>query len=127
MRVARRYLACAIFCGFLLVVPERASAGDAFLVGLEDVPLMPGLVQLADQGSIFDAPAGRIAELYAAGQVARDDVRGFYAHTLPQLGWHADGVDRFVRDGEMLRLEFPASPKGSGARQLIVRFFLFPS
>lgn len=126
MHVLRRYLAYVLLCGSMFVMAARASAGDRFLVGLEDVPLMPGLIQLADQGSIFDAPAGRIAELYAAGQVAREEVRGFYAHTLPQLGWHADGADRFVRDGEMLRLEFPTSPKGVGTRQLIVRFFLFP-
>jgi hypothetical protein len=110
---------------FMLVVAQ-ASASDKFLVGLEDVPLMPGLVQLADQGVVFDAPSGRIAELYAAGRVAREDVRGFYARTLPQLGWQADGADRFLRDGETLRLEFPTTPTGIGSRELVVRFYLFP-
>lgn len=109
-----------------MLAVTHAAASDKFLVGLEDVPLMPGLVQLADQGSIFDAPSGRIAELYAAGRVAREDVRGFYARTLPQLGWQAQGADRFTRDGEMLRLEFPTAPTGSGTRELVVRFYLFP-
>jgi hypothetical protein len=102
----------------------RAHAADPFVAGIEDMPLMPGLTQLAERNVVFDAPSGRIVEAYAEGQVGREAVRSFYARTLPQLGWHGQGSDRYVREGETLRIEFPdARPGGS---RVLVRFFLSP-
>ena len=101
-----------------------ARAADPFVAGIEDMPLMPGLTQLGERNIVFDAPSGRIVEAYAEGGVAREAVRSFYARTLPQLGWRRLGGDRYVREGETLRLEFPG-PR-NGADRLIVRFFLSP-
>src|SRR3546814_7081615 len=58
-------------------------------LGVEDLPLMPGLAEIADAATVFDAPQGRIVESYAAGTVAAAEIRSFYAQTLPQLGWTA--------------------------------------
>lgn len=102
-----------------------AAAGEAFLDGLEDMPLMPGLTQLRDRAVIFDAPSGRVVEAYAEGAVARDAVIRFYAQTLPQLGWRMMDGDRYAREGETLRLEI--LPARSGAKRLLVRFFVSPS
>lgn len=87
---------------------------------------MPGLAQVTDRATIFDAPAGRVVEAYAEGAVGRDAVRAFYARTLPQLGWRADGADRYAREGETLRLEFPEAWPDSAPNRLLVRFFLSP-
>jgi hypothetical protein len=115
-----------VFLLGLLVCP--AFAADAFIAGTSDLPLMPGLRALSGDGTVFDAPGGRIVEAWAEGGVAREAVLSFYGATLPQLGWNAAGPDRFRRDGEMLRLEFPAQgPRGGRTPgTLLIRFYLSP-
>ncbi len=102
---------------------ERASAGakEAFLAGLEDVPLMPGLAEIEDAGVVFDKPEGRIVEAYARGELSAAQVLSFYNATLPQLGWRAESGGRFRREGEVLRLAFTTAGK-----RLTVRFSLSP-
>src|SRR3546814_2101394 len=58
-------------------------------LGVEDLPLMPGLAEIADAATVLDAPQGRIVESYAPGTVAAAEFRSFYAQSLPQLGWTA--------------------------------------
>jgi hypothetical protein len=101
-----------------------ALAGDLFVSGIEDMPLMPGLTQLTERNVLFDAPSGRIVEAYAEGRVAREAVRSFYARTLPQLGWRGQGSDRYVREGETLRLEFQDTH--AAGNRVLVCFFLSP-
>ena len=102
----------------LIAVPARAQE---FLEGLEDVPLMPGLSVVADAGMVFDTPGGRIVESYATGALRRGTVIGFYAETLPALGWDARSEVRYVREGEVLTLDI------FGAEgDLLVRFTLAP-
>ena len=92
-----------------------------FLEGLEDVPLMPGLETVTDSAMVFDTPAGRIVESYAAGAVDRAGVTGFYRETLPALGWTAPAPARFLREGEVLALDFYGVDG-----DLVVRFTLAP-
>ena len=103
----------------------QAEAGQAvpsaFIERLGDVPLMPGLKIVDDAGVDFDAPAGRIVEVTAAGAVPRAAVLKFYQKSLPPLGWTGGGRV-FQRDGEKLRLELA----DAGARTEI-RFFLSPA
>jgi hypothetical protein len=110
----------------LLVSPVIAA--DAFIAGTSDVPLMPGLRALSGDGTVFDVPGGRVVEAWAEGGMAREAVLSFYGATLPQLGWTATGSDRFRREGEVLRVEFPPQgPRGARASgTLLVRFYLSP-
>ena len=71
----------------------------------------------------IESAVGRIVEAYASGPVSRDQVLRFYAATLPQLGWRADGDAAFRREDEILKLEFP--PPGPGG--LTVLFTLAPA
>lgn len=112
------------FLPMLMGVPGSASAGgDAptFIEGSEDIPLMEALVGVPDAGIVFDSPAGRIVEAFAAGATDREAVLAFYGETLPALGWTARGRDRFTREGERLSLDF-FGPDGN----LTVRFTLAP-
>jgi hypothetical protein len=103
-------------------ISARADEAVTFITAIDDLPLMPGLVEDAAAGMVFDAPAGRIVEAYATGSVGRDAILRFYADTLPQLGWRADGATTFRREGETLDLEFADSGK-----TLTVRFALSPA
>lgn len=110
---------CTLFAAWLLAVTP-AAAGE-FLSGFDDLPVMPGLSAVDGAGIVFDTPAGRIIEGYAAGKVSRDQVRRFYGETLPQLGWKRFNETEFRREGERLKIDFQGED-----RALTVRFTLSP-
>ncbi len=116
------------FFAVSLLVSGSAFAGGGFVDGFDELPLMPGLFSLQGESLTFDKPAGRIVQAEARGAVSPEAVRRFYGETVPQLGWRkTDGVDRFVRDGEALHLEFaPAPADAAGRPQITVRFLLSP-
>jgi len=105
----------------LAPLPRDAAAEAAFLAGVEDLPLMPGLSEVDGAATVFDAPQGRIVETFAAGAVAPAEVERFYAQTLPELGWIAASAREFRREGEKLTLEITP-----GADATTVRFTLAP-
>lgn len=102
----------------VLLAAFPVLAGAAFVSGTEDVPLMAGLAEQGEGALEFDTAEGRIVQVTARGGPSADAVRAFYKETLPQLGWTTAGADLWRREGEELRLEFPAP----GA----VRFILAP-
>ncbi len=118
-----------LVCGAILVLASAtmraqtpgSDAAGGFVTGVEDLPLIAGLIEDADAGLVFDKPSGRIVEAYAAGALARADVVAFYAQTLPELGWrHVDEL-AFVREGEALHIVIAGD---DGA--ITVRFSLSP-
>lgn len=117
-----RIIARAAILALYLAAPVAAPAADGgFVAGLEDVPLMPGLLETAGAGFAFDKPSGRIAEAQAEGPFEADEIRTFYGSTLLQLGWVPMGDDRYRREGETLQLTI--EPIGGGVR---VRYTLSP-
>ena len=103
---------------------QAVPTDGAFVEGIDDLPLMPGLVGIADQSLVFDKPDGRIVQAVATGRVRASAVRSFYADTAPQLGWKSAGEGRFTRDGESLRIELIDAGAPGGA--LTVRFLVNP-
>lgn len=105
----------------------RAQEQGAFLSVIEDIPLMPGLVEDQASAVVFDAAHGRLAETVAVGSSGRPGIAAFYAETLPALGWQADGETRWVREGEALTIEFEDVAAGAkSAGDIAVRFYLSP-
>ena len=125
LRALHRYLLSLLLLAGLAI---PCLAAEAFVSGIEDLPLMPGLQSLPAENVVFDAPGGRVVESWAEGNVTLQAVLAFYATTLPQLGWRRGTPETFRREGELLRLEFPASsPQGPHtAGALLVRFYLSP-
>ena len=83
----------------------RGQDGTAgFVGGIEDLPLMAGLVEDAAAGLVFDKPEGRIVEAVATGPLERAAVDAFYAATLAELGWRPSGDGAYKREGEALRI-----------------------
>jgi hypothetical protein len=95
-----------LFLGTVLAAAPVAAQRSGFLAGTEDVPLLQGLSTDPATLVVFDKPQGRIVEVEAKGAVSRAAVEKFYAASLPQLGWTADGRNAWRRDGERLRLAF---------------------
>jgi hypothetical protein len=105
--------------------PARTDNASRFFSVIEDLPLMPGLREDEDQGLAFDSPQGRIVEAYAVGDLGQKDVLGFYQAALPQLGWRETEQGTFVREREVLKVQFTADlQKGT---QITVHFSLAPA
>jgi hypothetical protein len=100
-----------------------AARAEDFLSVLDDMPLAPGLTELADQAAGFETPAGRIIDAAATGATEAQAVSTFYAGTLPALGWVREGPGRFVRDQERLTI---ATTAGATKGQVVVRFSVRP-
>jgi len=121
----------ALLLGLALAVPLSSaavpavgvaqSAGHAYVGGIPDLPLMPGLQELPDSGLVFDKPGGRIVEAFAQGSMTPEAVAAFYEETLPQLGWRHEGRGAYLREGERLELGV-----GREAGRTTVHFRLFP-
>lgn len=93
-----------------------------FVPGVDDLPLMPGLEAAPERSTSFETPSGRIVEVETHGKgMAETDVRGFYARTLPSLGWRAVNERRYERAGERLIIDFT---QRQGV--LVVRFDIRP-
>lgn len=87
------------------VYAQDAPPEPVFLQDINDIPLMPGLYEVPEEGMVFDKPEGRIVEAEAAtDSIQAVDIVDFYSKALPQLGWQAEGPNSFVREGERLRI-----------------------
>jgi hypothetical protein len=115
---------CLLVLAFITSALGPARAEEVrFLSGAEDLPLMPGLVEVPGESVTFDTPEGRLIEALAEGAVTVAAVESFYDQTLPQLGWSVAGPRQYLREGEYLHIEF--SEEGEG--RLGVRFSLSPA
>ncbi len=106
-----------------LALSAQAGGKPVFFEALYDVPVMPGLQEFKDQAMLFDKPDGRIASVVAGSDTLRpEDVAGFYAETLPQLGWKKSVGNQYVRGGDQLSMDVTRK-----APLTIVHFTLAPA
>jgi len=119
-----RAVFCAALIGGVIATAPALRAEDraaAFLVAIEEVPLMAGLTEEATPALDFDKPDGRLVETYAYGDVEADQTTEFYRAVMPEFGWQ--NIDRlvFLREGELLRIDLIREE-----HVLVVRFVLSP-
>ena len=123
LRALLHGFAAALLCFATLsgVAAAQGAPGSAYVAGIPDLPLMPGLKELPESGLVFDKPGGRIVEAFAQGSMTPQSVVAFYDKTLPQLGWQRAGRGSYLREGERLELDL-----GQDARGTMVHFRLLP-
>jgi len=132
--ISKKIFAAVFLAPWLLLTAAIAGTGvkaadDAFLAGVADLPLMPGLREIPEATMIFDKPHGRLIQAVAVSVngsangpvIGLEPLWRFYDETLPQLGWRRAGQGYFVRDGEGLRI----SAKKNGSI-LTVHFAIAP-
>lgn len=107
----------------LFIGAHDLVAASKFVPGINDLPLMPGLVLKSETPVVFDTPAGRIVEVFATGKIPSARIRAFYGETLPQLGWQPSRKNEFQRDKERLKIEISEDQSG----QRVVRFSVVPA
>ncbi len=106
----------------LLLGADKLRAAPKFVPGINDLPLMSGLVLESETPVVFDTPGGRIIEVFARGNIPGTRIRSFYGETLPQLGWLPSGENEFQRDSERLKIEV----SGDNSHGSVVRFSVVP-
>ena len=92
---------------FLAALSAGAEEGPVFFRNIADVPVMPGLSEIYNEGFVFDKAEGRLVEARAIvrnAELKASDIRGFYEEILPRLGWRPAGESVFTRGPD--RLEF---------------------
>ena len=100
-------LTLIVLLGFTSFYAQAGAGQTQFFESIQDLPLMPGLIERADATLVFDKPEGRVIESVAEMQSLSDEqVRQYYASSLPQFGWEMAGEDIFVRQNEALQLAF---------------------
>lgn len=105
-----------------IILHKAAVAGERFVAGVTDLPLMPGFHLVHEETVIFEKPAGRFVHVVVTGEHTVEAFWQFYGDTLPQLGWHTVKQELFVRDGESLIIN--VEEYGS---KLIARFTVVPN
>lgn len=106
-----------------LLINAAAFAAEAgYSSVIEDLPLMPGMVEKTDDALVFDKPGGRIVETSAEISASAAEVERFYGQALPSLGWKAVTASRFTREDETLKLN--AEKQGN---KTLVHFNLNPA
>ncbi|MDX2104692.1 MAG: hypothetical protein EAZ99_04920 [Alphaproteobacteria bacterium] len=106
----------------LLLLASAPAAAQRYVLGTEDVPLMPGLSLRADTLTSFDSARGRVVSIYGGGQLQRAQVLEFYRRSLPPLGWDVVTTRLFRREGEHLSID--VEDRGGG---VAVHFLLVPA
>jgi hypothetical protein len=112
---------CALILALHLSLATGAQA-QTYVARIEDLPLMPGLVEQDGAGLVFDKPEGRIVEAVASGAGTPQAVADYYAKVLPQLGWQRRSDGSYMRENE--RLAIAARADGS---RVTVQFTLSPN
>ncbi len=114
-----------ILSGCVFLISHTVSASEeGFFSGSGGVPIAPGMEEMSELGVVFDKPEGRIVEAFASGFKQKEEVDAFYSRTLPQLGWQIVGDGLFLREGEVLKIEFLNGVENSRS---ILRIILAPS
>jgi hypothetical protein len=110
-------LTCISFGSFSVVF-----AGDKFITGFSDLPIMPGMRELPGTDVSFDTTSGRIVIAFAKTDRKADAVMAFYDRVLSQLGWKKKLPRIFMREEEILTFDFI-----NDEDLLIVRFSIEPA
>jgi hypothetical protein len=104
----------------IIVFGSELRATTVFITGINDLPLMSGLVLKSELPVVFDTPGGRIVEVFATGKITPASISSFYSNILPQLGWQPIAKNEFQRDKELLKIDFFDHNMGRST----VRFFV---
>jgi hypothetical protein len=101
----------------------QTKAAQEFVQGSQDIPLATNLEKTIDEAVDFDSNSGSIISSSYKNKSSKDEVKEFYAKTLPDMGWqqikNLENKLIFKREKEQLEIEFNLEKK-----QSIVTFFI---
>ena len=93
------------------VLAFKLNSEIKFITGIEDVPIFDSLEIDEDNLIIFDKVDSRLVTVNLSGTVNLSEVRDYYENILPNLGWKMLNKEKYVRDSEILNLEYKTKNK----------------
>ncbi len=90
MIVTRRNFALLMITGVVIAfasTKRTLSAEQYFFSVIEDLPVMPQLVEDIDAAMTFDSSAGGVGEVEANGLASSDAIGAYYKPSPPQFSW----------------------------------------
>ena len=116
MIVTRRNFAYLMIAGVVVSLSSTKrtlSAEQYFFSVIEDLPIMPKLVEDIAAAMSFESSAGRVAEVEANGLASSAAIDAYYKQSLPQLGWLLQANGSYRRGNELLAIEVKAGLGGA--------------
>ena len=116
MIVTRRnfaYLMITVVVVAFASTKRTLSTEQYFFSVIEDLPVMPQLVEDIDAAMTFESSAGRVAEVEAKGLASSEAIDIYYKQSLPQLGWQSQANGVYRRGNELLVVEVKAGLGGA--------------
>ena len=116
MIVTIRNVAYLLIAGVVIAflsITKLLSAEQYFFSVIEDLPVMPLLVEDTDAAMTFESSAGRVAEVEANGLASSTAVDAYYKQSLPQLGWLLQANGSYRRGNELLVIEVKVGVGGA--------------
>ena len=80
-------------------------SSDKFVYGLEDIPLYKNTNNNEESLVLFDSINGRIVSTKINGSENLNEIKEFYRHILPNLGWNKTKENLFIRGEEVLEIK----------------------
>ncbi len=111
----------ALVFSSLGVLSTNSHGNERFISGFDDLPLMRGMTETTESNVAFDTVHGRVLVSFAQSSESEEKILAFYKESLSQLGWKINRDGEFLRDEEILKIEF--LPDGD---YLAIRFSLEP-
>ncbi|MBH43217.1 MAG: hypothetical protein CMP25_00310 [Rickettsiales bacterium] len=100
-----------VFISIALFLTFQLNSEIKFITGIEDLPIFESLEIDEDNLIIFDKADSRIITVNLSGSVNLEEVKDYYENILPNLGWKMRNKKEYVRDAEVLKLEYEVKNK----------------
>ena len=94
-----------------LVMSFKLHSEIKFITGIEDLPIFDSLEVDEDNLIIFDKADSRLVTVNLFGTVNLGEVKDYYENILPNFGWKMINKKKYVRDSEILNLEYETKNK----------------
>lgn len=101
----------SVFIFIILVLSFQINSETSFITGIEDLPIFDSLTIDEENLIIFDKADGRLVTVNLSGIVKLSAVKDYYETVLPNFGWKMISKKKYVRDYEILQLEYEEKNK----------------
>ncbi len=105
----------------IILFPGFNVLAENFVLGIDDIPIYADMENVDDSLILFDSVNGRFVSSELIGEGIIKDAQNFYETVLPNLGWIKKKDNFFVREKEVLEINYK---KEKGI--LRVLFNIFP-
>ncbi len=105
----------------IILFPCFNVLAENFVLGIDDIPIYADMENVDDSLILFDSVNGRFVSSELIGEGIIKDAQNFYETVLPNLGWVKKKDNFFVREKEVLEINYK---KEKGI--LRVLFNIFP-